>query len=132
MIYHVVIMQLMKYVNQHDIMSVEKRITLNEIFDWMNSIEMLRFDFVNELTNDLNFCIFVTSNRSTLQKIFLFVKQYNTNDTMLIDFHFRYQDLLFVIYLKVDYNKMTITIIIIRTQHDFVYNSECLKSCNHR
>ena len=60
-----------------------------------------------------------------------FIKQYNTDDTMLIDLHFRYQNLLLVIYFKINYNKMTITIIIIRTQYDFAYNNKCFKNCNH-
>ena len=76
---------------------------------------MFRFDFVNELTNDLNFYVFMILNSSTLQKTFSFVKRYNTNNIMLIDFYFRYQDLLLVIYFKIDYNKMIITILIICT-----------------
>ena len=76
---------------------------------------MFEFSCVNELTNNLSFCIFVILSRLTLQKVFVFVKQYNINDTILIDFHFHYQNLFFVIYFKIDYNKMRMTIIIICT-----------------
>ena len=46
-----------------------KKMISNEVFDWINLIKIFRFDFVNELTNDLNFYIFITSNSLTLQKI---------------------------------------------------------------
>ena len=115
MIYHTITMQLIEYVNNMTSWMLKKKITFDKVFNWMNSIKMIWFNSVNELINNLNFYIFVTSNRLTLQKILAFVKRYNINDTILIDFHSRYQGLQFVIYFKIDYNKMIIMIIIICT-----------------
>ena len=65
-IYYIIIIYLIKYINQHDIINVKKRMISDEVLNSMNSVEIFRFDFMNELTNDLSFYAFMISSWSTL------------------------------------------------------------------